>query len=817
MKTSLRRLIAITAPIAVLAAASTASAGILPVPSYLTDGKVYPAVVSTDGSSYVDVAVRWAPHLLRRGTGAHEMRITLTGKGRKGAPIKFDAETVRRGKQRIQVVRLRVKKNQRGAYRNARNVVVSSAHHWTRGKAANGFPGFGTSNLVAVSNTNVKGSVGAGQFSLRAGKECDVATLGPNSNAAGCDFSGANLAGANLSNANLSGAILDNANLAGANLSSANVAGTSMVGTNVAGVNFGATSQAAFTMPQAANPGQGTSAVCKQTGGGPMCEAIYSAKSTIGAVYYQFAGPNVTRWLQDAIKRGVNVFVIENSANTTAGSNSSNPLCQTVSATDPACAWSPKADPFYALEAQLKSVVGPGTGQVRVQFSSQNFNITHQKSILVDVLDAGGNALNPAQITAAGGSAIVSTGNLMAYPNYWGQRTATINGKPLLINPNYLTQPAAGCVYSPDKQCDDEWTPRDFAMKVTDPNILARVAGVYASDLSCAPAGATNVQRNVGGQFFPGLIPDPGDSDPTSAAWPETWSNGSVFQQGDNLPPNGQQLGTFPFPGVYPNGYFAYGPGKTDPSYIPSQITGNVRARQVKLINSAQKTLVVYNEEMSDFAKPSYGSPVDVKAPSIVNAIIGAGQSGVKVTIVMANEFWKDQTTGAWVPYRTSTSWASQFDEIIDPANYTKAGAITPTILLIDSSSTGPIYIHAKAIIADGIDGWFGSINASSGSMNTNRELGLGVTNRSTGSTPPYIPAVYSPQMIATVTTAASADAAKGTSWALATGGKAPYSPYTGSAQFPCINTQANPTSGLPPRDPANPASPPQAPVLMTP
>ena len=87
MKPSLRRILAVTAPVAVLAAASTASAGLLATPSYLTDNKVYPTVLDTDGSSYVDVAVRWAPHLLRRGKAAHEMRVTLTGKGRKGAPV----------------------------------------------------------------------------------------------------------------------------------------------------------------------------------------------------------------------------------------------------------------------------------------------------------------------------------------------------------------------------------------------------------------------------------------------------------------------------------------------------------------------------------------------------------------------------------------------------------------------------------------------------------------------------------------------------------------------------------------------------------
>lgn len=810
MKPALRRIIAITAPVAVLAAASTASAGLVASHPYLTDNKVYPTVVGTNGSSYVDVAVRWAPHLLRRGQASHEMRVTLTGKGRKGAPIRFDAETVKRkGASRFEVVRLRIKKNQRGAYANARNVVVSSAHHWAApSKSSTGILAARGSNLVAVSNANVKGTVGRAPYSRRTVRDCDVATLGPNSNAAGCDFSGANLAGATLTNANLSGATLDLANLAGADLSNANVTGASMVGTNISGANFGGTSQAAYAMPQAANPGQGVAAQCKKSGGGPMCDAIYSAKSTIGAVYYQFAGPNVTTWLQDAIRRGVDVFIIENSANTTPGS-SAPWLCQTYSATDQTCAWSPKADPFYALEAQLKKVVGPGTGTVRVQFSSQNFNITHQKSILVDVLDSAGNALNPAQISAAGGSAIVSTGNMQAFPNFWGQRTISVNGKPKLLNPNYLSDPAAGCAAAPDGKCDPEWTPRDFVMKVTDPAILARVAGVYASDLACAPNTATNVQQYVGGQFIPGLIPDPAGSDPVSAQWPETWSNGSIFRKGDNLPPDLPQPGTFPLPGVYPNGYFAYGPT----SYIPSNITGNVRARQVALIASAKKTLLVYNEEMSDFTKPYKGESINLKAPSIVNQIIAAGNRGVNVTIIMANQFWTDPTSGAKVPYRTPTTWAPQFDQIINKANYTQPGFIVPTILLIDGSASGPIYIHAKALIADGTDGWFGSINASSGSMNTNRELGLGITNRSDGSTP-YIPAVYSPQMLATVTSAAASDAALGMSWGVATG-PAPGPPpsFQGSAQFPCINMQANPDSGLPKRDTNDIKAPPQAPV----
>lgn len=175
------------------------------------------------------------------------------------------------------------------------------------------------------------------------------------------------------------------------------------------------------------------------------------------------------------------MWVIENSAKTTPGSNASNPLCQIVSATDPACAWSPKADQFYAVGAQLKSVVKTdgSTGQVRMQFSSKTFDITHQKSILVDVLDANGTAPDAGTTKSQRGFAVVSTGNLQAYPNSWSQRT--ISGK--LANVGYRTNPSAACTGGTDAECDKEWTPRDLAMRATDPAVLARIAGVCASDL----------------------------------------------------------------------------------------------------------------------------------------------------------------------------------------------------------------------------------------------------------------------------------------------------------------------------------------------
>ena len=167
MKPTLRSLAGVAVPLIVLAAASGASAGILGSPTatarhaaaYAT---AYPAVVGGDGSSYVDVAVQWAPNLLRRAGTDDTMKITLTGYGRKGAPVRFDRKKLHHHGKGIEVVRLHVKKNQRGAFTNARNVVVSAAHHWDSPADANTM-----SNLVAVSNANADTVFAEGDQGLR--------------------------------------------------------------------------------------------------------------------------------------------------------------------------------------------------------------------------------------------------------------------------------------------------------------------------------------------------------------------------------------------------------------------------------------------------------------------------------------------------------------------------------------------------------------------------------------------------------------------------------------------------------------------------
>lgn len=107
------------------------------------------------------------------------------------------------------------------------------------------------------------------------------------------------------------------------------------------------------------------------------------------------------------------------------------------------------------------------------------------------------------------------------------------------------------------------------------------------------------------------------------------------------------------------------------------------------LINGASKSLNVENEEMGDTA--------------ITSALENAAEKGVNVTITMTN---------------TSNDYATEFDAL------TSAGAHVSTY-----TGETPIYIHAKAIVADGATAYVGSENFSNASLNENRELGMITTN----------------------------------------------------------------------------------------
>jgi cardiolipin synthase len=109
----------------------------------------------------------------------------------------------------------------------------------------------------------------------------------------------------------------------------------------------------------------------------------------------------------------------------------------------------------------------------------------------------------------------------------------------------------------------------------------------------------------------------------------------------------------------------------------------------ITLINSAQKSLYIYNEEMADM--------------DVTKALIDAAERGVAVYVDM---------TGA-------DEWKWDFAELATAGVHVRTYADTPDIL----------YIHAKVIVADGgsasARAFVGSENFSTASLDKNRELGI--------------------------------------------------------------------------------------------
>ena len=117
------------------------------------------------------------------------------------------------------------------------------------------------------------------------------------------------------------------------------------------------------------------------------------------------------------------------------------------------------------------------------------------------------------------------------------------------------------------------------------------------------------------------------------------------------------------------------------------------QSKLLALINGATATLQVENEEMG--------------LPAVTTALENAAKRGVAVQVIMTN---------------TADDYATEFDAL------TAAGVKVATY-----AATAPLYIHAKAIVADygrtGAKVFLGSENFSSASLTKNRELGLITTD----------------------------------------------------------------------------------------
>lgn len=115
----------------------------------------------------------------------------------------------------------------------------------------------------------------------------------------------------------------------------------------------------------------------------------------------------------------------------------------------------------------------------------------------------------------------------------------------------------------------------------------------------------------------------------------------------------------------------------------------NSESAILRVINSAQHSLLVENEEMGD--------------TDVVDALEGAAKRGVVVQVAMTN---------------TDNDYASEFNELA------AAGVAISTY-----AANASLYIHAKLILADygnqGAQLFIGSENFSNASLNKNRELGI--------------------------------------------------------------------------------------------
>ncbi|MFZ9668636.1 MAG: phospholipase D-like domain-containing protein [Solirubrobacterales bacterium] len=494
---------------------------------------------------------------------------------------------------------------------------------------------------------------------------CATTLITPGSSHKGCSLYGAHLANAYLQGVNLQGANLERGSLAGANLKTTNLKSANLIGTDLKGALWPEAEQSSLTFPDQ---------------GKQILDLIASAQTSVDIVIFDFGGPNLVGQpsdpgaLMEAVQRGVNVRVILNSGQNCADTS---PPQQSI------CAGKVGLDPLYATQAALewaKNNPAPGktAGKYRVQFSSENYQITHQKSILIDTSNPDGTARTADQMTS-NSKIMVSTGNLQAYPVDWGlyNKCAQWHNPQKqdyciqweVINPSYLSNPAATCEDGTPATCKKEWAARDFAIEVTDPTLMERIAAVFAADQTCKNWNEAPIYQQL-----------------INSNLPDTWANGTLLLDGSGYPPmgSGVPVDQDPFYGGSPN------------KFLQTQPQGNSRERQLAVIASATKSLRVYNEEMKD--------------PDIANALVAAAQKGVDVRVVMSAAFANG--TPAQNPY---------YDFL------TKYGV---EVKLLDKDSpNGEIYIHAKAIVADGTDAFMGSENFGYSSMNYNRELGLMLTN----------------------------------------------------------------------------------------
>ncbi len=263
--------------------------------------------------------------------------------------------------------------------------------------------------------------------------------------------------------------------------------------------------------------------------GNTVYQAIINARSTVAISIYELGGPAIMDALRQAKKKGVDIRIMFN-GQFFAGSDPNNSRYNQV----------------YANIDELTAA--PGRGSLAFHWSSNNYSITHQKTIIIDAFKE--NKPLAAGSLPENAKALVMTLNLCSYA--W------------VITQDNNRFPVAWEFWGPQNP-DIEVKIRDFGVVLTDPALVARIAAVFESDFTCATTGVIQNLKNS----RDGLV----------------WSNGTT-----GIPPAGAD--SYPAYGIYP----PYRPKELDGAVDQ----GNARSVHLDIIQRAGHTLDIYNEEMND-------------------------------------------------------------------------------------------------------------------------------------------------------------------------------------------------------------------------
>ena len=361
-------------------------------------------------------------------------------------------------------------------------------------------------------------------------------------------------------------------------------------------------------------------------------DAIVGARHSVDIPIWEIGGPQIMKALTAAKQNGVAIRIMFN-GNFGCGPDKN----------------SPRFDQAYWVVDTLTAAAGEG--KLAFHWASNNFSITHQKTVIIDACQDG-RRLPPEDLPETA-KALVLTLNICPYA--W-MVSSTGHREPM------------PWVFWGKHHPDIGFPIRDFGAMVTKPELVALIAAVFETDFNVAPPNFIIDLRSMRN----GLV----------------WSNGTT-----GITPNG--LGEYPHG---KNNYPAFNAEKLAAMKTAVNQGNSVKAH-VEMINAAQKTLIVYNEEMDD--------------QELVEAIAVRARAGVDVRVILTGNV------------RTS---AKDGDSYAYGWNYNTLAKAGVKIRLYPAEGKW-MYIHAKVLLADAgtpdAIAFMGSENIGGNSLHFNRELGL--------------------------------------------------------------------------------------------